>query len=294
MLYLIKQKGKILYNMNKKIKSLIIVIILIVVVLGSFAIYTISKKAEEESYEFKIYFFNAGKADSILISNNDRYIMIDTGEESLSNEILNYFSSHNITKLDYLIITHFDKDHVGSASNIIDNIEVTNVLQSNYPKESEYYDNYINSLANKEITAKTISGRYTFALGDIKFTVDGPLDVYDEDESNNSSLIVRLNYKDSNYLFMGDSQNDRIKDYISENKDKIDFIKIPYHGNYQKKLDDLLETVEPKYAVITCSDTEPDTTKTEELLSKLGIEYYLSKNGSITVLSDGNSITIKQ
>lgn len=280
--------------MSKKKKSIIIVIVLLIVVLGSFLIYSLSKKAEEASYEFKMYFFNSGKADAILISNNDKYIMIDTGEESLSSEILAYFKSHNITKLDYLIITHFDKDHVGSASAIIDNIEVTNVLQSNCPKESEYYDNYINSLANKGITARTISDSHTFALGDIKFTVNGPTEIYDEDESNNSSLIVRVNYKDSNYLFMGDSQNDRIKDYLSQTTDKFDFIKIPYHGNYQKQLDDLLEAVEPKYAVITCSDTEPDTTKTEELLNKLGIEYYLTYNGGVTVLSDGNSIVVRQ
>ena len=280
--------------MSKKKKSIIIVIVLLIVVIGSFFVYSLSKKAEEASYEFKIYFFNAGKADAILISNNDKYIMIDTGEESLSSEILAYFKSHNITKLDYLIITHFDKDHVGSASAIIDNIEITNVLQSNCPKESEYYDNYINSLANKGITARTISDSHTFALGDIKFTVNGPTEIYDKDESNNSSLIVRVNYKDSNYLFMGDSQDDRIKDYLSQTTDKFDFIKIPYHGNYQKQLDDLLEAVEPKYAVITCSDTEPDTTKTEELLNKVGIQYYLTSNGSITILSDGNNIVIKQ
>lgn len=280
--------------MSKKVKSLIIVIILLVVVLGSFLVYSLSKKAEEDSYEFKIYFFNAGKADAILISNNDKCIMIDTGEESLSSEILSYFKSHNITKLDYLIITHFDKDHVGSASAIIDNIEITNVLQSNYPKESEYYDNYVNSLANKGITAKTISDSHTFALGDVKFTVNGPTEIYDEDESNNSSLIVRVNYKDSNYLFMGDSQNDRIKDYLSQTKDKFDFIKIPYHGNYQKQLDNLLKAVEPEYAVITCSDTEPDISKTEELLNKLGIKYYLTSNGGITVLSDGDNIIIRQ
>ena len=89
---------------------------------------------------------------------------------------------------------------------------------------------------------------------------------------------------------MGDSQNNRIKDYLSEHSDEYDFIKIPYHGNYQKRLDDLLESTKPNYAVITCSSTEPDISETVALLDELGIKYYLTKDGSISVKSDGENI----
>ena len=230
-----------------------------------------------------------------MISNNDKYIMIDTGEESLSKEILSYFNNNNISKLDYLIITHFDKDHVGSSSSIIDNIAVENVLQSNCPKESEYYDNYINSLESKSITPQTISGDLEFEIEDMKIKVNGPTKLYDSNESNNSSLIVSINYKNTNYLFTGDCQNDRIDDYIKENSiSKYDFIKIPYHGNYQKKLYDLLEKVQSSYAVITCAVDEPDISKTIELLDELKVKYYLTKNGSVTILSDGNEIVLNQ
>ena len=277
--------------MGNKMK---ISIILIIIVIFLACIYFYKNSNENKNYNFKVYFWNCGKADCILISNNDKYIMIDTGEENLSNEILTYFKNHNITKLDYLIITHFDKDHVGSASTIIDSIEIDNVFQSNCPKESEYYTNYINSLANKNITAQTISGDKSFTLGDLNIVVNGPTEIYDSNESNNSSLIVSINYNDTNYLFMGDSQNDRIKDYLSEHTDKYDFIKIPYHGHYQKKLDKLLKTVMPSYAVITCSNSEPEDDETVELLSELGIKYYLTRNGNITILSDGKDIKIKQ
>lgn len=278
--------------MKNNMKSLIgLIIILIVIPIG---VYIYEHTKENKEYNLKIYFWNSGKADSILIANNGKYIMIDTGEDDLSSEILSYFKNNNITKLDYLIITHFDKDHVGSASSIIDNIDIDNVLQSNSPKESTYYDNYINSLANKNITAQTISGDITFNLGDLKVIVNGPTTVYDSNESNNSSLIVSINYNDTDYLFMGDSQNGRIKDYLSENNNKYDFIKIPYHGHYQKRLDDLLETTAAKYAIITCSNSEPEDDETVKLLEELNIDYYLTRNGSITILSDGKDITIKQ
>lgn len=123
----------------------------------------------------------------------------------------------------------------------------------------------------------------------------GPTDEYDSNESNNSSLIISINYNNTKYLFMGDSQNSRIKDYLSEhNNEEYDFIKIPYHGNYQKRLNDLLEAISPKYAVITCSNSEPDVSETIELLNKLNIKYYLTNTGSITIKSDGNEIIVKQ
>ena len=277
--------------MNNNIKNLIILVIILVIMLTSIYLYTNKKNKE---YNFKIYFFNAGKADCILISNNDKYIMIDTGEEELGGEILSYLKNNNITKLDYLIITHFDKDHVGSSSKIIDNIQIDNVLQSNYPKESVYYTNYINSLANKNITPQTISEDISFTLGDLNIVVNGPAKIYDSNESNNSSLIVSINYKETNYLFMGDSQNDRIKDYLAEHNEKYDFIKIPYHGHYQKKLDNLLETIQAEYAVITSSNNEPEDDETLDLLKEFNINYYLTRNGSVTISSDGKYITIKQ
>lgn len=278
-------------DMSNRIKLIIVFIILLVFLT---CMYLFRPKIDDNNYNFKIYFFNAGKADCILISNNGKYIMIDTGEESLSSEILAYFNTNNITKLDYLIITHFDKDHVGSASRIINSIEIDNILQSNCPKESEYYTNYLNALTEKNITPITISGDETFTLEELNIVVNGPTDIYDSNESNNSSLIVEINYKNTNYLFMGDSQNDRIKDYLEQSDKEFDFIKIPYHGNYQKRLSDLIEATNPHYAVVTCSSTEPDISETMELLKGMNINYYLTKDGSITVQSDGDNIYIKQ
>ena len=84
---------------EKIIFGIILFLIVIILVIG----YSISNK-DSKNYDFKIYFFNAGKADAILLSKNNKYMMIDTGEEDLSNEILKYFKENNITKLEYLII----------------------------------------------------------------------------------------------------------------------------------------------------------------------------------------------
>ena len=272
---------------------LFLIIVLIAVLVGVFMLERHFKK-EEENYDFEIYFFNAGKADAILLSKDNKYIMIDTGEEDLSNTILNYFKNNNITKLDYLIITHFDKDHVGSASKIIDNIEIGEVLESNYPKDSIYYNNYRTSLANKNIEAKVISGNYEISLSDVKLIINGPETTYDKNESNNSSLIVSATYKNNKFLFMGDAENQRIKDFLETNTEKYDFIKVPYHGHYLKRFENILENNTFKYAVITSSSEELEDSRTIDSLNKYNVKYYLTRLGNIRVLSDGENIIVKQ
>lgn len=277
--------------MSKK-ETVIVITVIATLVIGLLFIY--SNKKVSSDYDFKVYFFNAGKADSVLLSKNDKYILIDTGEESLSDDILKYFQSNNITRLEYLIITHFDRDHVGSASSIIDNIEIGEVLQSNSPKDSEYYTSYLNSLSNKSINPTTVSGNYKLSFEDLDIVVNGPETIYENNESNNSSLIVSVTYGDKKFLFMGDAENTRIKDYISSNSETYDFIKIPYHGNYLKRLDDLLDVVKPKYGVMTCSSSEGCEEETLETLNSYNVKYYMTKNGAISVLSNGKEIVIKQ
>ena len=275
--------------MKKEVIAFIIFFLAIIGIL--FMIYSNKKTSYSD---FSIYFFNAGKADAFLIQNNDYTVMIDTGEEDLSNEILTYFKNYNIEHLDYLIITHFDKDHVGSASTILNSISVDHVLQSNVPKESDVYTNYLSALESCGITPETISGDKNITLGDMEIVVNGPDVIYDKNESNNSSLIVSLTYKNTSYLFMGDAENARIKDFVSTNNNTYDFIKIPYHGNYLKRLESLLSSVNPKYAVITASNEEGAETDTLSLLDNLKIKYYITRDGGVLLTSDGNSITMKQ
>ena len=273
-------------------ENLIIIISMLLLILIIITVYFYLKNKKE--YDLKIYFFNAGKADAILISKDDKNIMIDTGEERLKDDIFNYFKNNNIKKIDYLIITHFDKDHVGSASHIINNIEVDKVLQSNSPKDSTYYNNYIKALNNKNITPITVSNDYEIDLAGMNITVNGPDKIYDSNESNNSSLITSIIYNDISFLFMGDAENKRLKDYLKEHNNTYNFLKVPYHGNYLKQFENLINITKPNYAVITCSSKEKESEETIDILKNNKIKYYLTRNGEINIYSDGKEIMIKQ
>lgn len=273
--------------------KIIVGIFIFVVVIFLFIVYT-NKSKQESNYPLEIYFFQAGKADAIVLSKNGKYMMIDTGYDTLSEEILSYFKQKKITRLEYLVITHFDKDHVGSASTVIRSIEIGEVLQSNVPKESEYYNNYISALKEKNISPHTVSGDYVVTLDDMEVIINGPEKIYDKNESNNSSLIVSVIDHNNKFLFMGDSQNARIKDYLQTNPVEYDFLKVPYHGHYLKRLNDFLERNTISSAVITSSLEELEDEETISMLKKYSIQYYLTRNGKIRVLSNGNDIIIKQ
>ncbi len=277
--------------MDKRLVILFLVILILLFLLLAF--YTDYKRDDNN---LNIYFFDAGKADSALVYTKDLVILIDTGEENLYSDIDTYLNKYGIDTIDYLIITHFDKDHVGSASSIIDNYNIRNVLQSNYPKDSDVYNKYIDSLKKKSIKAKTIKNEYNIDVSkDLKIVVNGPVkDEYEDSASNNSSLITSIYYKKNSFLFMGDAKDERIEEFLADNNEKYDFVKVPYHGRELDNLETLINSINPKYAVITSSNKKIESDATITILKKYNIDYYLTREGSILVNSNGTNITIRQ
>lgn len=251
--------------------------------------------------DLKIHFFDAGKADAILISRNSEEgnynVLIDTGEEELGETILEYFKKKGIEKLDYLIITHFDKDHVGSAAEIIRNVQVGKVLQTNTTKESRYYEEYLKAVNEVGLVPVTVAeNSYEFLLGSLSFVVQGPEGVYEKKESNNSSLITALKFNETKYLFMGDAEDERLEDFFETGlaTEMYDVLKVPYHGHYQENLEALIRTLNPKYAVITSSFEEMEDSETRALLEEAEVKTFLTRQGAVDITSDGTTIEIRQ
>ncbi len=239
----------------------------------------------------KVYAFNAGKADSFLIYNADFAVLIDTGEKELGDTIIEYLNANNIKKLDYLVITHFDKDHVGSASKIIDEVDVGKILQSNYPKESKVYARYLEEIEDENVSVETVREDLKFTLGDVCFAVNAPAEEeYVADPSNNSSLIVSVYYGETSWLFMGDAEDLRLSEWLAINDEQYDFIKVPYHGHYQARLGDLAAETAPKYAVITSSEEEMEDDSTVSIFEDAGAKVYLLRKGALLFSTDGENI----
>ena len=124
--------------------------------------------------DFSVYCFSAGKADAFLLYTESSAVLIDCGEKGFGKEILGKLEELGIEKLDYLIITHFDKDHVGGAARVINNISIDNVIVSNCPKDSEEYEKYEKALENAGLSANVLSNSLAFTLDGVSYTIYPP------------------------------------------------------------------------------------------------------------------------
>lgn len=253
--------------------------------------------ADRKSGTMTITVFEAGKADAILIETEAGSVMIDTGLEENSEELLAQLAERNVSSLQALIITHFDKDHVGGADDVLERLAVSHVYSSYITKSSDDIDEYEAALQASGLNAVVINGTQKFTLGGAVFEIYGASDSFEEDESNNSSLIVRVTFGAKTYLFMGDAQDERIEEFLTYGITDADFLKVPYHGHAQDTLKDLISALTPEVSVITNGTDEPaqkEIAETASLLKESGSSVYMTSEGTVTIECKEESFTVSQ
>lgn len=240
-----------------------------------------------------VWFFDAGKADAILLTTQNAAVLIDCGEKGFGGTIADELAARGIDRLDLLIVTHFDRDHVGGAAKVIGSVEVGTVLQSNSPKDSSEYRKYIRALKKAGIEPLTVRETLSFEFDGVAITVDPPREeTYAENASNNSSLIVTASLGSQTLLFMGDAESARIAEYLAGTPVDCTLLKVPHHGAREPMTEALLEAVQPEYAVITCSDDERESASTTAALRSCGAEIFLTRLGPVSVRCDGETIEV--
>ena len=240
-----------------------------------------------------VWCFQAGKADAFLFWNDSGAILMDTGESGFGKVILNKLDTLGISKLNALIVTHFDKDHVGGAKKLLTSIPVDAVLQSNSPKpDADAYENYLDALSAKGIEPITVRTSMELTLGDAVFAVNPPArETYPVDASNNSSLIVTVKHGANQMLFCGDAEELRLAEFLENDPGLCAVVKLPHHGRYQPTLQKLLTATRPTWAILTSSDEEPEDAETMQLLEQTGVQPLLTRVAPIQIVSDGCTLS---
>ena len=234
-----------------------------------------------------------GKSDCIVINTGSHIVMIDTGEINNLPEIRSYMIKNGYEKIDTLILTHYDKDHIGCADIIISNYNVETVIESKAVSESNEYKSYHKTLSKKGISPVKLTENHRFSFDDCQFHIDIPQkSKYKKHNDNNLSLIVSMKCGKTSFLFCADAMETRLEEFMQGEKTKYDFVKLPYHGNYLDNYESFLDFTTPLYTAITCSKKNPPAEKTLGLLKKRSIDVFLTKNGEINIKTDGKSVII--
>ena len=240
-----------------------------------------------------VTFLSVGKADCILLESNTHAALIDTGKNKNGDDILSLLSEKGISSLDFLLLTHMDKDHIGGADTVLTGIPVGTVYAPAYIKDSKQFTQYAEALASSGLTPTSPSEPLSLSFGSCEIDILPPsLPSYDQ--SNDYSILLRLTCGKISFLFTGDAEDVRLNEYLSASPDPMTVLKIPHHGNLCDTSRFFLTTVTPKVAVITDSDKDPADPELLSLLQSLKITTYETKSGTVTIQTDGNSYTITQ
>jgi len=280
----------------------------------------------------EIYVFNIEKADAILITTENYTILIDTGERSHGQIIVDELLNRGISKIDTLIITHFHKDHLGGAATIIGTLPINEVIVPNYGKESRHYDRFNTAMNEAGLESNILTEIINFNYDNISFTIYPSLLEYhfygdNEDESdegdgdegdnddgatagyetaagdgatdapneNNFSLAASINHGNMNFLFTGDARSRRLRELLSikeVSEIQYDFLKVPHHGRHSGRSIEFINTIRPAYAVITCSSDSPADDRVINALKNIDAKIFFTTEGSVRLISDGRSLNI--
>ena len=240
-----------------------------------------------------------GKADVIVLRCGGSTMVIDTGETDDGKELVNFLAWQEITRVDVLLITHFDRDHVGGAARLVKKLEVGRVLLPAYEGQNEEYAALMAQLEKSGLEAERVTKTLRFSLGGAEVRVDPPTAypeaVTKDGMDNDLSLIATVTHGAQTLLFTGDAERTRLQEWLGEEtRPACGFVKMPHHGEYNKELPELLQAVRPQFAAVCDSAKNPAEDRTLALLERQGVQVYQTKDGEIVVTSDGRSLSVSQ
>ena len=242
-----------------------------------------------------INIIDVGQGDCILISTpENKNILIDGGDENSERVIKSYLKKRKIKKLDIVIATHFDKDHIGSLDYIIDKFNVGKVYTSKDVDESQAYNNLIKSCRNKNLNFEILKkGDKIKITKDINIIVLNPS--YIQENKNLNSIAINLSYINMDFLFTGDCEESNEVDMInSYDLENVDFLKIAHHGSSSSSSDKFIKETSPDIAVISCGYKNQyghPHKSTLDTLNKYKVKTFRTDiNGDLVFYSDGYKI----
>ena len=232
----------------------------------------------------EILFLDVSQGDSILLHypHNKYNILIDTGGnynyEISKNIIIPYLKSKGINKIDYLILTHGDYDHMGESINLIENFKVEKVI-FNCGKFNDLEKELIKVLEKKKIKYYSCIKELYIDKNKLQF-----LNTKEYDNENDNSSVIYFNYYNYKFLFMGDASTEREKDILEKyNLKDVDFLKVGHHGSNTSSSEEFINSINPKYSLISVGKNNRYGHPNKEVLDTLNDSkiYRTDQDGSI-------------
>ncbi len=247
-----------------------------------------------------VNFLDVGQGDSEFIQlPNGKCMLIDASTAEYGEEISDKISSLGYEKIDYLVATHPHADHIGGMIEIVNDFEIGEVYMPRAQTDTKTYENLLTAMSDKELSVTAAAaGKLVFSEGDLMVELLAPVsEKYDD--LNNYSAVVKLDYGNNSFLFMGDAEEvseREILNSLPKEQLKADVVKVGHHGSSSSSCEDFVYAVSPDYAVFEVgagnSYGHPHSESLERW-QRVGAEILRTDlQGDISVVSDGNDLTV--
>lgn len=255
-----------------------------------------------------VAFLDVGQALAVAVVTADGHALLyDAGNSArdVREVIAPFFEERGVTRLDYLLLSHPDQDHVGGMPAVLDTFAVETFLDPAVPSTNLAYLETLQRVADRGIQAQRARRGQTLALGEhVRLEILWPRDPLLRDESgdvsdNDNGLVVRLVHGDVTILLTGDIEAPAERALISleEGTLRAQVLQVPHHGSRTSTTPELLEAVRPAVAVISAGAGNPYGHPHAEVINRLraaGIVVYRTDvDGTVVIESDGTSYEVR-
>ena len=280
---------------KNRILLLILSLLLTAAMLCSCAV-DLSFLFEESPKTLTVHFLDIGQGDSIFIElPNNETMLIDAGEDYYGQGIIDYIEGTGHTRIDYLIGTHPHSDHIGSMGYIVRNFEIGDIYMPKISANTKMYESLLKSIKSRKLKIKNgKAGVNILQEENLSADIIAPVKL-DEENLNNCSIVMKLTYGNTSFLFTGDAEKEELAAIKADMH--ADVLKVGHHGSRTSTTQELLQKIRPRYAVISCgknNDYGHPHKEVLQYLKKAGCTVYRTdRDKTVTVTSDGASLEVQ-
>ena len=286
----------------KKLISLLLILALLLcgctveIVLGPEA--TAAPAAAVTDGTLTVHFIDVGQADCALIECDGAFMLIDGGNRDDGQKVVSYLESCGVEQLQAVICTHAHEDHVGGLPSVLAVYPTAQVFAPTRTYSSNVFDDFLYYTDQQRLEVTIPAPGDTLTLGQAKATILGPVKTYAE--TNDTSIVVKLEYGTTSFLFTGDmevaAENDML-DYWEGRMDwNVDMLKVGHHGSTTSSGYRFVYETDPEYAIISVGTDNSYGHPHDEIVDRYrdaGVPMFRTDElGTILAVSDGSEITI--
>ena len=248
----------------------------------------------------EINYLDVGQGDSELIFLPDgTTILIDSGDRDCINYITPSLEDYGVNDIDILIATHPHADHIGCMATVVRNFDIDTIYM---PKVSAAltpttvsYEKLLEAIDKKNLTVKTgKAGVVAYNQDGVKLEFLAPQNkTYDD--LNNYSIVAKLTYDETSFLFMGDAEMESINEMLKKGYDlRCDVLKLGHHGSSTSISKKFMQATQPEYGIISCAANNSyghPHRETVQFMEDFDVTTYSTyEDGTIRAQSDGKNI----